>query len=454
MSVQAGYAGENARAEVLHAGDKRTKVRWLILALLFVITTINYADRQTLSFAAPFIVKEFHLSIMQLGYILSAFSWSYVIVQLPGGWLLDRFGSKKVYFCSLAFWSVFTAAVAYVGLFPVRLVFPLLFSFLLMLGVAEGPSFPANSRIVAAWFPSGERGLASAIFNSAQYFAQVVFAPVMGIVVTTLGWKQIFNIMGGIGILFALVILKVLHAPKSHPRVNRAELDYIEKGGALVNLDQGGARPAKGRTLEHVKQLLASRMMLGVYFGQYCITCLTWFFLTWFPIYLVRARGMSILKVGFVAVLPALAGSLGGILGGFISDTFVKKGFSLTVARKVPIVGGMLLSTIIVACNYTNVNWIVVMFLTIAFFGKGIGALGWAVVSDTAAKEIAGLSGGLFNMFGNSAGIITPIAIAWILQKTNSFNGALVFVGLHALGAIFCYLVIVPRIQRFELKHG
>jgi len=434
--------------------NRRTRVRWLILSLLFIITTINYADRQTLSFAAPFMAKDFHLDVLKLGYTMSAFSWSYVIVQIPGGWLLDHFGSKKVYFFSLAFWSLFTGATAYVGLFPMGIIFPLLFAFRLMLGVAEGPSFPANSRIVAAWFPSSERGLASAIFNSAQYFAQVLFAPIMGIIVTTLGWKHVFTIMGGVGLLFAVVILKVLYAPKDHPGVGQAELDYIEQGGALVNLDQGATGSARGGTLGYVNQLLASRMMLGIYIGQYCITTLTWFFLTWFPIYLVQARHMSILKVGFVAVLPAFAGFLGGILGGMISDAFIKKGFSVTVARKVPIVGGMLLSTIIVACNYTDLNWLVVLFLTVAFFGKGIGALGWAVVSDTAAKEIAGLSGGLFNTFGNTAGITTPIAIAWILHVTHSFNGALLFVGLHALGAIFSYLVIVPTIQRFELKPG
>jgi len=434
------------------ADAKRTKVRWLILTLLFIITTINYADRQTLSFAAPFIQKDFGLSVMRLGYTMSAFSWSYVIVQIPGGWLLDHFGSKKVYFYSLAFWSIFTGATAYVGLLPLGIIFPSLFALRLMLGVAEGPSFPANSRIVAAWFPSKERGLASAIFNSAQYFAQVLFAPIMGIIVTTLGWKHVFTIMGGIGLLFSVVILKVLYAPKDHPSVNRMELDYLAQGGALVDLDQGGAGSAEGSTLDYVKQLLSSRMMLGIYLGQYCITTLTWFFLTWFPIYLVKARGMSILKVGFVAVLPALGGFLGGILGGMISDALIKRGYSLTVARKVPIVGGMLISTCIVACNYTNVNWIIVALLTLAFFGKGIGALGWAVVSDTAAKQIAGLSGGLFNTFGNTAGITTPIAIAWILQETKSFNGALVFVGLHAVGAILCYLLIVPTIQRFEIK--
>ena len=335
---------------------------------------------------------------------------------------------------------------------PTSTVFPVLFALRLMLGIAEGPSFPANSRIVAAWFPSQERGVASAIFNSAQYFAQVLFAPIMGIVVTTLGWKHVFTIMGGVGLLFAVVILKVLHAPKDHPGANRAELDYLAQGGALVDLDQGGTASAKGTTMGYVKQLLSSRMMLGIYIGQYCITTLTWFFLTWFPIYLIQARHMSILKVGFVAILPALGGFLGGILGGYLSDILLKKGFSLTVARKVPIVGGMLLSTCIVACNYTNVNWIIVALLSLAFFGKGIGALGWAVVSDTAAKEIAGLSGGLFNTFGNTAGIVTPIVIAWILKETNSFNGALVFVGLNAVGAILSYLLIVPTIKRFELK--
>jgi ACS family glucarate transporter-like MFS transporter/ACS family D-galactonate transporter-like MFS transporter len=139
----------------------------------------------------------------------------------------------------------------------------------------------------------------------------------------------------------------------------------------------------------------------GIFLGQYCVNVLTWFFLTWFPVYLVQGRGMSILKVGLVASLPALCGFVGGILGGVFSDALIRRGHSLTIARKTPIVTGMLLSVSMIACNYVDAQWAVVGIMALAFFGKGIGALGWAVVSDTSPKEIAGLSGALFNTFGN-----------------------------------------------------
>jgi ACS family glucarate transporter-like MFS transporter len=162
---------------------------------------------------------------------------------------------------------------------------------------------------------------------------------------------------------------------------------------------------------------------------------------------------MSILEAGFIASLPAICGFLGGVLGGIVSDFFLKRGRSLTFARKTPIVIGMLLSCSMVACNYVDAEWIVVVIMSLAFFGKGFGALGWAVVADTSPKEIAGLSGGLFNTFGNVASITTPIIIGYIVNATGSFNGALVFVGANALIAILCYLLLVGEIKRVELKN-
>ena len=161
---------------------------------------------------------------------------------------------------------------------------------------------------------------------------------------------------------------------------------------------------------------------------------------------------MTIRQAGFVAVLPAFCGFVGGILGGVISGAILRKTGSLTVARKLPIVTGMLLSISIIACNYVDGQAFVIGFMALAFFGKGLGALGWAVVSDTSPKEIAGLSGGLFNTFGNVAGIVTPIVIGYILQATGSVYGALVFVGLHGLLAVACDLFVVARIERVVLK--
>jgi MFS transporter, ACS family, glucarate transporter len=444
MSAQmsAGIAVSDAR---------RSRVRLGIVLMLFVATTINYADRATISIAGPALSKDLGLNAVQMGYIFSAFAWSYVLAQIPGGWLLDRYGVKWVYAAAIFLWSAFTLVQGAVGFFTGATAVALLFALRLAVGLTEAPVFPANARITAAWFPAKERGMASAFFNSAQYFATVLFTPLMAWVVHHFGWHHVFTMMGALGIAFALLWTQVMHSPKDHPGMNRAERDYIEQGGALLDMDgQGSAKQANvGRTL---KQLLANRMLLGIYVGQYCITTLTYFFLTWFPVYLVKERGLSILQAGFAAVLPALCGFIGGILGGVISDMLLRRGYSLTAARKIPIVGGMLLSMSIIGCNYVQADAVVVGLMALAFFGKGIGALGWAVVSDTSPRESGGLSGGLFNTFGNTAGITTPIAIGYIVQTTGSFNGALVFVGLNALVACFCYLVVVGEIRRVELR--
>jgi ACS family glucarate transporter-like MFS transporter len=171
-----------------------------------------------------------------------------------------------------------------------------------------------------------------------------------------------------------------------------------------------------------VRQLLTNRVLLGVYIGQYGINTLTWFFLTWFPIYLVKKRGFSI-----------------------------RKGRTLTLARKLPIVLGMGLSMSIVACNYVESSTLVVAIMALSFFGKGLGALGWAVAADTSPREIAGLSGAVFNTFGAVAGITTPIIIGYLVSDTGSFGAALVFVAGNALLTVFCYLVVVRDIRRVEL---
>jgi ACS family glucarate transporter-like MFS transporter len=201
----------------------------------------------------------------------------------------------------------------------------------------------------------------------------------------------------------------------------------------------------------YIGQLLRNRMMLGIYLGQFCINCLTVFFATWFIPYLVEQRGLSILNAGFIASIPAICGFAGGVLGGVISDAMLRKGFSITVARKTPIVLGMLLSTTLVICNYVDAYWLVILVIALSFFGKGIGALGWTVISDTSPKEIAGLSGGLFNTCGNLSTITTPIIIGYIIQATGSYDWALVFVVANAVVAVLSYLVIVGEIKRVEL---
>ncbi|MGE7965515.1 MFS transporter [Pseudomonas sp. NPDC089918] len=432
-----------------------TRVRYVILLLLFVVTTLNYADRATLSIVGSALQKDLNLTPVQMGLIFSAFAWAYVAGQIPGGWLLDRFGSKRVYAWSIFLWSFFTLLQSFVGWMSVTWAVATLFTLRLLVGVAESPSFPGNSRIAAAWFPTSERGTAAGIFTSAQYFATVLFAPLMGWLTYHYGWHSVFVIMGLLGIAMTGVWWKVMHEPDEHPRANIEELTLIRAGGGLVESSHGAQSESRNPVRwGDIRQVLGQRLMIGVLLGQYCINTLSYFFLTWFPVYLVQERGMSILKAGFIASIPALCGFAGGILGGILSDSLVRRGYSLTFARKAPMVIGMLMSTSMVACVTASADWLIIMLMAFAYFGKGFGAVGWAVVSDTAPKRIAGLCGGVFNAAGNIAGITTPIVIGLILQQTGSFNGALIFVAANALVAMFCYLVVMGPIKRLELPES
>src|SRR5438067_2699854 len=233
------------------APTRRTNVRWLVVAVLFVVTTINYAARATISLAGPEHAKALRVRPVTMGYVFSASGWAVVICQLPGGWLLDRFGSKRVYAISLLLWSLFTLLAGAVGFLAGLTAVVALFALRFLVGAAEAPSFPANSRIVAAWFPASERGTASAIFNSAQYAATVLFAPLMGWIIHAFGWHAVFVVMGALGVLLVPVWNAVIHDPKQHPLASAGEVAYIEQGGGLVNMDQSRAAP----DLRYVGQL-------------------------------------------------------------------------------------------------------------------------------------------------------------------------------------------------------
>ena len=430
----------------------RGRVRFSILAMLFVATTVNYADRASLSIAGPGVQAQLGLSVVAMGYLFSAFGWAYVAAQIPGGWLLDRYGSRTVYAVSIFTWSALALSQGAVGLQSGVAVVIALFVLRLLVGMAEAPAFPANSRIVAAWFPTPERGTAAAVFNSAQYFATVAFAPVLAWIAHRFGWQYVYFFMGTVGMTLFTLWLKTVFSPRQHPRLTHGEIEYIAAAGGQVDMDSGVRGSTPPLRWAHIRQLLSSRMLVGIYIAQYSITTLTYFFLTWFPIYLVKQRGMSLLTAGFIATLPAICGFVGGVLGGMFSDALLKRGHSLTVARKLPIVVGMLLSTVIIACNYIRSDYLVVLFMSLAFFGKGIGALGWAVVADTSPREMAGLSGALFNTFGNAAAITTPIVIGYIVARSGSFAGALVFVAANAVVAVISYLLVVGPIKRLDLS--
>ncbi|WP_281254457.1 MFS transporter [Rhodococcoides kyotonense] len=428
----------------------------MIVALLFIISTLNNADRAILSITGTEIRADFGFSAVTLGYMFSVFAWAYMLAQIPGGRFVDRFGVKRIYAISIFVWSFFTLLQGFAPILGVGAAVAALFALRIGVGLAEGPAYPANGRVVATWFPTSERATASAIFNSAQYAAAVVFTPLMAWLTHDHGWESAYFFMGGLGMVLTFGWLWLYDQPRKHRMANDAEIEYIAAGGALVDIEEtstvsGDSKP-KINSWNVVKQLLSSRMMIGLYVGQFFITTIVYFFLTWFPIYLIQELDMNLLDAGLTAAIPAIFGFTGGILGGLLSDRLLKRGASLTVARKVPIVIGLSLSTCIVLCNFTSTETVVILLMVLAFFGKGLGSLGWTLVSDTSPKEAAGLSGGLFNTFANAAGITTPIIIGYIVDATGSFDGALLFVGISAALAVASFLLIMGKVSRVELK--
>lgn len=426
--------------------------RFLVLALITTVLALSTGDRATLSVAAPGLAKDLAIDPLAMGWLFSAFSWSYFLAQIPAGYLVDRIGSRIAILVALVGWSIATILTSGVGYVAAPIV--VLYALRLLLGILEAPVTPACSRIIAAWFPSDERGVAGAIFNSAQYLSLAVFTPLMGFLFHYAGWQHIFTVMGGLGLVLAMIWWWEYQAPDSDTRLSRKEYDDITARGALTQLGSTSSKVDVTHMVPAgnvIRSLLSNRMLLGIFFAQYCVASLSTFFISWFPSYLVEARHFSMLQAGFVAALPAICGCLGGVSAGFFSDWLLRRTGSLTIARKSPITLGLGLSATIILCNYTAANAVVVAIMCAAFFGKGFGALGWTVIADTAPKEAIGVTGALFNAAGSVGGIITPIAIGAIVSRTGSYDGALIYVGCHVLAAVAAYWLLVGRIERYQL---
>ena len=233
--------------------------------------------------------------------------------------------------------------------------------------------------------------------------------------------------------------------PLHHKKVNQAELDYIERGGGAVHKMKSNGKATW--SWANVKQVFSSRTLWGVYIGQFAVNATLWFFLTWFPTYLVQYRGLDFIKSGYLASVPFLAACAGLLLSGFVSDSLVRQGTSVSVARKTPIIFGLLLSISIVGANYTDDTAMIIFFLALAFFGSGMALISWVFVSLLSPKQLVGLTGGVFNFMGNLASIIVPIVIGY-LARDGDFKPALIFIGTLGLIGALSYIFIVGKIER------
>lgn len=425
---------------------KRTRKRFNILALIFVSVVINYMDRSNISIAAFALSEELELDSVQMGLIFSAFAWTYAALQVPGGILVDVIAPRILYAMILSLWSVATFLQGFTNSFAGLL------GFRASIGVFEAPSYPANNKIVTSWFPEKERASAIAVYTSGQYIGLAFLTPTLVGIQSYLGWRGLFIVSGVVGIIWAVIWYLFYRDPRSHKKVSKEELEYIAQGGGLIEQESKTTTKIKFNWSDF-KQAFIHRKLWGVYLGQFCLGSLFIFFLTWFPTYLVKYRGLDFIKSGFLASIPFLAAFVGVLLSGFTSDYLVRKGFSNEIARKTPVLCGMLLSVSIIGANYTDSTFLVILFMAIAFFGNGFAAITWVFVSTMAPKELIGLIGGVFNFIGGLSAVVVPVVIGFLVEEGN-FEPALFFIGLLALLGFLSYILLVGKIERIKIGTG
>ena len=388
-------------------------------------------------------MSELHISPVWAGLLTSAFAYTYAAAQLPVGAALDRFGTRFTYCLSVVTWSCFTLAQGFASSAA------MIFGNQIGNGLCESPCFPANSRVLAHWFPQQERARANSIYAIGQTAGTgFLIVPLLWIA-KTYGWRELFIMTGAVGVIFGFVWYLSYREPQDSKLANKAELDYIVAGGGLK------ANPnAKVRIRwKYIVQLLGFRQVLCASIGQFCGNTVLVFFLFDFANYLVSQRHMAYLKSPLFVALPYIAAATGGVVGGLIADTVLKNGGSVNLARKLPVVGGLLLASCIALANFVPMGQdaLVIAIMCVAFFGQGATNLGWTVISDLAPRQLIGLTGGLFNMITNLAGILTPTIIGIILAMTGSFFYSLLYVGAMPLLGAFLYVFVMGDIKRLEL---
>lgn len=414
--------------------------RWVIGFLMFFGVVFNYIDRVSISHAIIVIAKDFHLTPVQQGIILSSFSAGYVAFMLIGGILVDRFGSRLI-----SALSGLTASF-FVGLAGIVRGFLPLAGTLFSVGVGGAPLFPSNARGVRAWFPVHERGKATALFDVGSYVGAALAAPLITLMIINFGWRNAFFVIALSGIVWAAVWYYFYREPEEHKHVSEKEMQHIQSG-IQVSAALSTAKISIG-------QLLKQRQIWGMIVGFFCYNYVKNFFLTWFPSYLVAERGFTFLTVGFVALIPPLCAITGELLVGHLTDTLIKRKVSITIARKVPLCIGMLLSSVIIGAVLTQNVILAVVLLSISYASVISASTGiWAIPGDIAQnKNQVGTIGGVQNTFSNMAGIIAPIVTGYLFATTHSFVVPLVISGTLAIVGASSYWFVVGELKPLKLS--
>ncbi len=419
---------------------KPTHIRYCILLLILIATILNFVDRTNLGIAAPFLTKELGLDKARMGEIFAAFGLAYAFCLVPGGIIADVLGSRLAYALALITWSLATVVQGFANSFHV------LFGSRLSIGFFESPAFPSNARAVTMWFPMKERGFATSVYIMGQYIGTPLFAGALLWLANDFGWRSVFFVTGGVGLIIGALWWMLYRDPNQHPAANAAELELIRSGGGLV-----GKKTQDHFDWHKALELLKNRQILALCLGKFFNNTILVFFTTWFMTYLIEGRHMTMIKVGIFQALPFLGATAGILLAGALADFFIRRGYSMSSARKAPLIIGTVLGSAIVLVNFVESDAVVIAILTVSFFAQGVASSSWAAVSEIAPRQYIGLTSGITSLAANLAGITTPLVIGYILQATGQFYWALNFIGIVSLCGALSYSLLLGKLSRIEM---
>ena len=400
-----------------------TRIEWVALGLLIVSICINYVDRGNLSVAGVALKNELHLSGTELGWLLSAFFWTYAIFQIVAGWLIDRYNVVWVYAAGYFIWSTATFLTG------LGTGFAMLFALRLMLGMSESVAYPSYSKIIAAGFPERQRGIANGLIDAGSKLGPAFGVLAGGLLLNRFGWRWLFLLIGGASMLWLIPWAAIAGQVKT---------------GASAHLSEGG-RTDTASFLEILRQRDAWGTFLGLFCGNY-----GWYFLlTWLPQYFILERHYSTSMMAELGSLPFWFIATGAVIGGFASDRWIDAGATPTLVRKSFVIGGLaLFALILMPAAIVKSQATALWLLSAASFCLGLFSSNlWAVTQTLAGTAAAGKWTGLQNMCGNIAGIVVPVVTGSIYDATGHFFWAFVVVCSLVLVGALSYLLIIRRIE-------
>lgn len=424
-------ANVNMAAEQAPTG----KVRWTVAFWLLLGGIINYLDRANLSIAAPDMMKELHLTNTDIGLMGSVFAWTYALMQLPSGWLIDKLGAKKVYSFAVFFWSAATALTgachSLASLLGARV----------FLGATEAPCWPGGAKITASWFPKKERALATGFWDAASKWGPTIAPPILVAIIVPLGWRALFFITGVIGIVFILFFMFFYHQPENHPRLTKAELEYIKADG-------GGTATAIGKSQVSWATLFKYKSVWGMILGFFCYVWMMNIFVNFLPLYLMKTQNVSMASLGIYASIPWFGGIIGAVGGGYVTKYLVDQGKATPIIAKKGLIGvcAILAGITVIALPYATSLAATLTLLTIALvLLSAISSSAWALPGDIAPASMVASVGGIQNFGGYFGGALSPVIAGMIVDHTGSYALAFTSGGIIAACAALCYWFLVKE---------